>query len=406
MQPPAAVKSGLPDRLLVARIDQFKSAQICRNFIPAAPLYEYEASRVAMNLSIIRDSRFFWFSLVAVLLVGACGQPRASTTGSPTSTPSSTVLATAPPTCPSPMPVSTVPALQSATPNPGAISSATWSLRGSRPLPIGHGKPLMAYDEEHNQVVMYVNRDPGSSDLGVTWTWNGTDWAEADRRGDFIGEAMVYDAKLAGVVAFSFAWRTPEYYVWTGSTWSPPQTGGPTPRFGEAVAYDPVSGNVVVFGGSDWYAGSPLGDTWTWDGSQWIQQHPTTSPTPRQQAMIMYDPSSKKLLLFGGLTSTGWSTETWTWNGSIWTRLAPVASPPGMSYVGATDPASGGPLVIGQTPSNWEQWRWAGFTWQAQAVGVHPDRLPTATAYDKANHNTVAVTTTGECQPIVTWVLG
>jgi hypothetical protein len=309
--------------------------------------------------------------------------------------------------------------VQSPTPTVNVISSATWSNRGTRPLPIEQGKPLMAYDERRNQVVMYGNRDPRSSNLGVTWTWNGTDWIEADSRGGFMSEAMVYNGKLGSLVAFSFAWRSPEYQVWTGSAWSSPQTGGPTPRFGEAVANDPVSGNVVVFGGSNWYTGSPLGDTWTWDGGQWIQQHPRTSPTPRHRASIIYDPSAKKLLLFGGLTSTGWSTETWVWDGSTWTQLFPNASPPETYYVSATDPRTGAPLVLGQTPImspppspfgsqppfHWEQWRWTGSNWQAQVAAIHPDRPPTSTAYDKTNHNTVAVITTGACEPIVTWVL-
>jgi hypothetical protein len=278
----------------------------------------------------------------------------------------------------------------------------------------------MAYDERRHQLVMYGNRNTRTADLGVTWTWNGTDWAEADRNGNFMSEAMVYDGKVGNVVAFSFAWRTPEYYQWTGSAWSPPQTGGPTPRYAEGVAYDPASGKVVVFGGSDWYSHSRLGDTWTWDGSQWMQQHPAASPTPREGALIRYDPSSRQLLLFGGDTLTGPSREAWAWDGSTWTQLAPSASPPAAVYVPATDPRTGGILVLGQTPImspppspfgcpppfHWEQWLWTGNTWQAQAVGVHPDRLPVPNAFDENNHNTVAVVWPGFPEPLATWILG
>jgi hypothetical protein len=260
----------------------------------------------------------------------------------------------------------------------------------------------MAYDEQRRQVVLFGNPGYGRPDHAVTWTWDGTDWAEADRTGFFMADAMVYDGKLGSVVAFNFIRL--QSWQWNGSVWSGPASGGPLPpRSGEAVAYDPVSGAVVVFGGQGAFPNAILGDTWTWDGSQWTQQHPAASPTPRHLALMAYDPSSKKLLLFGGLTSAGWSTETWSWDGSTWTQLSPRASPPATGYVPATDPRTGSPLLIGET---WEQWRWTGSTWQSQVAGAHPDRFPTATAYDKRSSNTLAVIATGPGEPIATWTLG
>jgi hypothetical protein len=50
-----------------------------------------------------------------------------------------------------------------------------------------------------------------------------------------------------------------------------------------ALATGP-GGTVVLFGG-DYYNqhGSInfMGDTWTWDGAGWTQQHPVTAPSPR-----------------------------------------------------------------------------------------------------------------------------
>jgi hypothetical protein len=277
----------------------------------------------------------------------------------------------------------------------------------------------MAYDEQRRQVVLFGNPGYGRPDHAVTWTWDGTDWAEADRTGFFMADAMVYDGKLGSVVAFNFIRL--QSWQWNGSVWSGPASGGPLPpRSGEAVAYDPVSGAVVVFGGQGAFPNAILGDTWTWDGSQWTQQHPAASPTPRHLALMAYDPSSKKLLLFGGLTSAGWSTETWSWDGSTWTQLSPRASPPATGYVSAADSQTGAPIVIGQTPissaspstvdmaplQTWEQWCWTGTTWRAQVAGVHPNRPPTASAYDKNSRETVTVYATGSGEPITTWILG
>jgi hypothetical protein len=279
----------------------------------------------------------------------------------------------------------------------------------------------MAYDEGRHQIVMYGNRNPYTADLGVTWTWNGTDWAEADRTGDLLAEKMVYDGKIGSIVAFNFFTSMPESRLWNGTRWSAPIYGSPTPpRANFAVAYDPVSGNVVVFGGKTEFPPATLGDTWTWDGSQWTQQHPATSPTPRHLATMAYDPGSKKVLLFGGLTTDQWSTETWSWDGSTWTQLAPSARPPAVAYVAAADPRTGGILVLGETPImspppspfgcpppfHWEQWLWTGSTWQAQVAGAHPDRLPAPNAYDENNRNTVAVIWPGAPLPLATWILG
>jgi hypothetical protein len=291
---------------------------------------------------------------------------------------------------------------------------ASWGgQRSTRLTPSPAGVPLLAYDAGHHQLVMYGNRNAQTPDLGVTWTWNGTDWAEADRTGDFMAATMVYDAKLGSIVAFDFFTPTPEAHLWNGSSWSRPITGGPMPpRDSPGVAYDPISGNVVVFGGQTEFPPAILGDTWTWDGNQWGQQHPPTSPTPRDGAVLRYDPASRKLLLFGGLTSTSWSRETWAWDGSTWTQLAPSASPPATTYVAATDPGTGAPLLIGRTPVgsgptyHWEQWRWTGNTWQAQMPGVHPDRLPEANAYDEGNRYTLAVVPPGPGElDIATWIL-
>lgn len=313
------------------------------------------------------------------------------------------------------------PAATGGTSSADCTGLASWGRQGSSALtPFSTG--LMAYDEQRNQVVMYGNRPPRSSDLGVTWTWNGTNWAEADRTGEFLAEFMVYDGKLGRIVALSFFTPTPEARLWNGSAWSPAINGGPMPpRARAAVAYDPVTGNVVVFGGKTEFPPATLGDTWTWDGSRWTQQHPATSPAPRYFATMWYDPSSRKLLLFGGFTSTGRSTETWSWDGSTWTQLGPRASPPPTDYLAATDPGSGAPLLIGQTPIlspapspfgsgptayRWEQWCWTGSTWQAQVVGVHPARVPAATAYDKTNRNTLVLVPPGSGEPsITTWSL-
>ena len=68
--------------------------------------------------------------------------------------------------------------------------------------------------------------------------------------------------------------------------------------------------SVVMFGGSS--PDGDLGDTWLWAGSDWSELSPATSPPPRESAGVTYDPVSGQLVLFGGQSFGKLSHETWT----------------------------------------------------------------------------------------------
>jgi hypothetical protein len=73
----------------------------------------------------------------------------------------------------------------------------------------------------------------------------------------------------------------------------------PSPRAYAAAAYDEATHQVVLFGGMG-EDSSALGDTWTWDGATWTEQHPSVSPAARAFAAMTYDPHSHDVILVGG----------------------------------------------------------------------------------------------------------
>ncbi len=188
----------------------------------------------------------------------------------------------------------------------------------------------------------------------------------------------------------------------TAYTWSEQSTpagcaaacsGAPPPRYDPAMAYDPATGTLVLFGGASQTGGTAmLGDTWTWNGSQWTKRTPAHSPSPRYGARLVYDPTTQSLLLFGGAdASNQFFGDTWAWTGSDWIAIpTPTSSAPPPRYDAslAYDSASGQVLLFGGwngASALGDTWVWQGTSWSA----VHPAHSPSARygaamAYDAA----------------------
>ena len=81
------------------------------------------------------------------------------------------------------------------------------------------------------------------------------------------------------------------------------------------MSYDNKRKKVVLFGGSK---GQFLGDTWEWDGKQWMEIK-STGPSARGGVPSMaFDSSRKMVILFGGWDEIGMQSDIWEWNGKIW----------------------------------------------------------------------------------------
>jgi sugar lactone lactonase YvrE len=129
----------------------------------------------------------------------------------------------------------------------------------------------MAYDPSSGLVVLFGGQGNGLNFLGDTWTWNGTTWTQLS-----------------------------------------PATS-PQARGYAVMAYDAAFSQVLLFGGEGNGTGFPfLNDTWTWNGTTWTQLAPVTSPEARFSATMAYDPSSGQVVLFGGGSNSGFLGDTWT----------------------------------------------------------------------------------------------
>ena len=179
-------------------------------------------------------------------------------------------------------------------------------------------------------------------------------------------------------------------WTWDGTTWTQQTpTTSPPARYYPSLAYDPATSQLVLFGGRG-ANGGLLGDTWTWNGTTWTQQSPATSPPARIAASLAYDPATSQLVLFGGVTGPdGQLGDTWTWNGTTWTQQSPATSPPARWAASmAYDPATSQLVLfggVGPTEVLGDTWTWNGTTWAQQTPTTSPSAREYASmAYDPA----------------------
>jgi hypothetical protein len=191
----------------------------------------------------------------------------------------------------------------------------------------------MAFDSGRGVSVLFGGQTINSETLDETWEWNGSTWSRAMATGPSprMVAAAAYDTARKVVVLFGGMARpgnivNGETWEWDGGTWVLRSTSGPSPRLGHAMAYDIARGVTVLFGGGDWGSESMSGETWEWDGSAWTQRSPARSPSARGLHAMAYDSRRQVTVLFGGAGYDGETSiyfgETWQWDGQEWIRRA------------------------------------------------------------------------------------
>ena len=211
--------------------------------------------------------------------------------------------------------------------------------------------------------------------------------------------ASIAGASIVLTPTAAAAQTTTASSTWTSLNPNPTATNTPSGRDGAAMAYDPATNQVVLFGG---YTGNGYGQsTWVWNGSSWTQVNTPTNQTPgnRGYAMMAYDPTNGGLILFGGQSATGTCTTgtavnrsgTWLWQNNTWTRLA-ATGPSGRYGTAMTyDPAISNLVLFGGTSSSYgggpglsDTWLWNGTAWNQSAATGPSERFGAAMHYDPA----------------------
>ncbi len=199
--------------------------------------------------------------------------------------------------------------------------------------------------------------------------------------------AMAYDPVSGKIIAFG-GFNTTGYLndTWSfdGKTWAQITTpSSPPARAAGQMTYDAVAQKLVLFGGFD--GSNYLGDTWLWDGTtlQWTQATPAHQPTPVTGPMLFPDPNGGRADLFGGFDGQFYQLTMWQWSGSDWTELFPPTVPFARAAAAvATNTVAGEVVMFGGladvNPDN--TWTYDATTWTLQSPPVQPPLVYDASA--------------------------
>lgn len=164
----------------------------------------------------------------------------------------------------------------------------------------------------------------------------------------------------AQVLEPSTDWYTnkPETWVWHAGGWTEEDPAVEPPLLTDAsMAYDDVSRSVILFVGqpestSGNSYGSPRDDTWSWSGTNWTKLAPSTRPTARVGASLVFDPTLNGLVMFGGSTidpglgNVRPLSQMWLFAGGDWRRVAAPTMPPARLFAQMTFDSASHQLIL------------------------------------------------------------
>ena len=207
-------------------------------------------------------------------------------------------------------------------------AASTWTnLNPAGALPPERAWHTMVCDSDTGRLIMFgggvggfTNDITAVDQLNDTWAYDpiANTWADLDPAGAVpaarYGQAMAYSPSTQRIILFGGGTATARFndtwaYDSATNTWVELRPAGtlPSPRGGHSMAYDTTSARLIMFGGGVSQT-VLVNDTWAYDpaANSWTELAPTGMlPSARGAQSMVYDPTTRQLILFGGLDGTG-----------------------------------------------------------------------------------------------------
>ena len=228
--------------------------------------------------------------------------------------------------------------------------------------PIGREGATATYDPVRDRMLVFGGENNnGLNDVWALSLAGNPSWTQLMPEGPLPSgrewTSSIYDPVRDRLVVFggftaglpADTWALPL----TGQSWTQLAPAGALPagRFGHSAIYDPLGDRMVVFGGVASTGG--LGDVWALSlgaSPSWVPIVPAGGPTAtRYQHTAIYDPVGTRMVVFGGYTG-GDPTLSFSLTGEpAWTSITPTPAPPSARYAHTAirDPVRDRMLVFG-----------------------------------------------------------
>jgi hypothetical protein len=220
------------------------------------------------------------------------------------------------------------------------LTAQGWTQATPVPSPPARSHAAMA--TIGSALALFGGRGAPGNALADCWAWQpvGATWTAvaggpaARERAAFAGRTEMGDALLFGghdgATVFGDTWQLALSAV-------PPWTQlnlvtAPPARHGHALASLGGSPRRVVLFGGIAAGGNHLDDTWVFEqpvggAAQWIAMQPAARPSPRAGHAMRFAWHRGRVQLFGGEGPNGLLGDTWEWDGTNWIAIATAGAP-------------------------------------------------------------------------------
>jgi cysteine-rich repeat protein len=281
-----------------------------------------------------------------------------------------------------------------------------WTRVVTRDHPTGAFNAGFGFDAARGVAVLLGGNTVCNTGADLLWEYDGSEWTARFTIGERRRTAAARDTLRRRTVLFGgeeSCYADATTWVLEDDAWTMLHPAHrPTPRFRHALAYDAWRDRVVLFGGYEEVRGSfgsnmlSATDTWEFDGTDWSEVVTQMAPPARSLHRLVFDPLRGVTVLFGGYEHCppGCSNnlgDTWEYDGSEWVERTLPHSPPlrwGASV--AFDSARGVIVLFGgqhrvESPENLEDtWEYDGLDWTEVTDAGGPSASSSVTLPDAA----------------------
>jgi len=271
------------------------------------------------------------------------------------------------------------------------VNGNLWANMNPISRPSVRSYHAMAYDSQSDRVILFGGDDMLLKDETWAYDFNSNTWTNMNPISKPSARnrlAMAYDSQSDRVILFGGyiggdasdeTWA----YDFNSNTWTNMNPiSKPSSKENLAMAYDSQSDRVILFGGNIGDTGFLSDETWAYDfnSNTWTNMNPISKPSARSGHAMAYDPRSDRIILFGGY-DTGYDDETWTYdfNSNNWANLNLANKPSARAgHTMAFDSQSSCMVLFGGWDGavDGETWLYKSATRPSVPIGLQASPLP------------------------------